>query len=195
MRVKKLVGDDGGFGATVTKCSVSFRGILGSGPRFCGLGARPCTCGLGAGPQHLPFMCPQPPETQNKKLGSSSFWLFTSCPLVLIDDFSHRRMDGPSSLPAPWILLIPLASRYKGVSALVPLPMTDGRLWINIPISSPLGGGDHLEGGTGMLLTKSRWNPSLAHGIPLSDMPYLGFSSFPVPLCLILTLLLGPPPK
>lgn len=70
--------------------------------------------------------------------------------------------------------------------------MTDGRLWINIPISSPLGGAGPFGGG--------HWNAShkvqvestpLAHGIHLSDMPYLGFSSFPVPLSLVLTLLPG----
>lgn len=130
---------------------------------------------VGAGPQHLPLMCPQPPETQNEKLdGSSSFWVLASCPLVLINDFSHGRMDGPSSLPAPWTLLIPLASRYKGLSTLAPLPMTDRRLQINIPISSPPGGGGPLGGGGLECFSQSPGgiNP-LAHGINLNDMLFL----------------------
>lgn len=163
------------MGATVTKglsqlqrCPWSWAPLLWP---WC---KRPGTGGLGAGPQHLPLMCPLPPETQNAKLAGSSFWLLASCPLALINDFSHGRMDGPSSLPAPWTLLIPLASRYKGVSAPASLPMTDRRLQINIPISSPPGGGGPFGAGY--------WNASHkvqvestppAHGINLSDMLFL----------------------
>ena len=178
----------GGWGQQLQSGSVSFRGVLGSGPRFCGLGARPCTGGLGAGPQHLPLMCPQPPETQNKKLAGSSFWVLASCPLILISDFSHGRTDGPSSLPAPWTLLIPLASRYKGVSTPAPLPMTDRRLQINIPISSPPGGGGPFGGRDWNASHKVQVESTL---LPTASTSMTCFSSFPVPLSLVLTLLPG----
>ena len=45
MRVRKLVSDDQGLLAMVTK-GLSFGGDLDSGLHFCGLGARPHTCGL-----------------------------------------------------------------------------------------------------------------------------------------------------
>ena len=45
--VRKLVSDyHGGFWQQLQRGSISFRGDLGSGLHFYGLGARPCTCGL-----------------------------------------------------------------------------------------------------------------------------------------------------
>ena len=37
----------GGFWQWLQRGSISFRGVLGSGPPFCGLATRPLTCGLG----------------------------------------------------------------------------------------------------------------------------------------------------
>ena len=44
--VRELVSDDQGALGKVRKGLVSFRGVLGSGLRFCGIGAKLGTCGL-----------------------------------------------------------------------------------------------------------------------------------------------------